>query len=198
MTKVKQLAEELTGIKKLAEALRAQNHEFMNKLHTISGLIQLGEYEHAVQYISDTARTRQDVLGILINRIKDPIIAGLLLAKYNKAAESRIVMEFDPDSTLSNIPEGVTPDEIGSVLGNLIENALEVLIGHEGARIKIKIYEYGEHLNIEVCDNGPGIPDSIRDRIFEKGVTTKEGSRGFGLSIVKRLIDEAGGHIRFI
>jgi two-component system, CitB family, sensor kinase len=197
MTKVKHLAEELTGIKKLTWALRAQNHEFMNKLHTISGLIQLGEYDNAVQYISDTAKTRQDIMGILTNRIKNPTVAGLLLAKFNKVSESRIVMELDPDSILNSVPEGVTSEEISSVLGNLIENATDALLGMKVANIKVKIYECSETLNIEVSNNGPDIPDSIQDKIYERGVSTKEGPHGFGLLIVKKIIDEARGSIHF-
>lgn len=198
MTKVKQLAEELTGIKKLAGALRAQNHEFMNKLHTISGLIQLEEYDHAVNYISEIAKTRQNMLGILTYNIKDSAVAGLLLAKYNKAAENRIILDIDPDSKVNSLPENVTIDEIVSVIGNLIENAMEALVGQDGARIKVKIYENNQNLNIEVFDNGPGIPCSMQDRIYERGITTKNGQRGLGLSIVKKIIDEACGDIHFI
>lgn len=197
MTTVKHLAEELTGIKKLTWALRAQNHEFMNKLHTISGLIQLEEYDHAVQYISETVKTRQDMMSILTNRIKDPVVAGLMLAKYNKVAESRVTMELDPESVLRHIPEDTSADEIGSILGNLIENALEALIGREDGKIGVKIFEDEDNLIIEVWDNGPGISESIRDSIYEKGTTTKEGPRGFGMSIVKRIVDEAGGTINF-
>lgn len=198
MTKVKQLAEELTGIKKLAGALRAQNHEFMNKLHTISGLIQLEEYDNAVNYISEVAKTRQDMLGILTYNIKDSAVAGLLLAKYNKAAENRIILDIDPDSRINSLPENITIDEIVSVIGNLIENAMEALIGQDGARIRVKIYENNQTLNIEVSDNGPGIPCSIQDKIYERGITTKNGQRGIGLSIVKKIIDEARGDIHFI
>jgi two-component system CitB family sensor kinase len=198
MTKVKQLAEELTGIKKLTWVLRAQNHEFMNKLHTISGLIQLEEYDHAVSFISEVAKTRQDMLGIITDLIKDPSLAGLLLAKYNKAEENRVVLDIDPDSMVNSLPEDATADEIISVVGNLIENAMEALIGQDGARIKVKIYEKNGNLNIEVSDNGPGIPCSIQDRIYERGITTRDGQRGLGLSIVKKIVDEACGDIHFI
>ncbi|MFT5872352.1 MAG: two-component system CitB family sensor kinase, partial [Clostridium sp.] len=90
LTEVKNMAEELTGIKKMTFALRAQNHEFMNKLHTISGLIQLEEYDEAVEYISHICKLRQEVSDILSKRIKNVHIAGILLAKYNKATEAKI------------------------------------------------------------------------------------------------------------
>lgn len=197
LTDVKHMAEELTGIKKMTSALRAQNHEFMNKLHTISGLIQLGEYDHAIQFISQTAETRQEVLGILTHRIKDISIAGLLLAKYNKASEDRVTLEIHEESMIDKVPQGVTSDELVSVLGNLIDNSLEAVIGQENGKISVKIYEENNHLNIEVTDNGPGIDLDIRDRIFEGGVSTKEGQRGYGLFIVKKIVDDAKGSIYF-
>ena len=94
-TEVTKLAEELTGVKKLAWSLRAQNHEFMNKLHTISGLIQLEEYDEALQFISDVAKVRSNISNILTENIKDASISALLLSKYNKAEECRVKLKID-------------------------------------------------------------------------------------------------------
>ncbi|MGF7058206.1 ATP-binding protein [Brassicibacter mesophilus] len=198
LTEVKQMAEELTGIKKLTYDLRAQNHEFLNKLHTISGLIQLEEYDKAITYISDLSRQRHEILGTLTYKIKDVHIAGILLSKYNQALESKIDMVIDPDSHLKEIPEDITVDEICSVLGNLIENAIEELVKIENGKIYVKIYSDDAGLNIWVEDNGPGIKDEVKNKIFERGYTTKVGNRGFGLNIVKKIIDSAGGNINII
>lgn len=196
LTEVKLMAEELTGIKKLTFALRAQNHEFMNKLHTISGLLQLEEYDKAIEYISNITEQRQEILGILNYRIKDPHIAGLLLAKYNKASEARISLEIDTSSNLTEIPENITADEICSILGNLIENSIEELLDRKNGKILIKLNSNDKGLRIWVQDNGPGIPKNMRDKVFERGVTTKEGKRGLGLWIVKHLVDSVGGTIK--
>lgn len=198
LTEVKQMAEELTGIKRLTFGLRAQSHEFMNKLHTISGLLQLEEYDKAIEYISNITQQRQEIMGILNYKIKDPHIAGLLLAKYNKAAEAKITLEIDPHSTLDKIPKSITADEICSVIGNLIENAIEELVNVKNGKITIFLKSHSNGLKIRIQDNGPGIKEEIKDKIFERGVTTKEGKRGLGLWIVKQIIDNAKGTIKVI
>lgn len=198
LTEVKQMAEELTGIKKLTSALRAQNHEFMNKLHTISGLIQLEEYDKAIKYISDISNQRQEILGILNYKIRNAHIAGILLAKYNKATEAKINLVMDPNSNLTKIPENITVDEICSVIGNLIENAIDELVKVENGKIIVKLISDDEGLRIWVEDNGSGIREEIKDRIFERGFTTKAKSRGYGLNIVKQIVDNAGGTIKLL
>ena len=148
LTEVKNMAEELTGIKKMTSALRAQNHEFMNKLHTISGLIQLEEYDEVVEYISHIAHQRKTVSEILNNKIKNDHVAGLLLAKYNKATEAKISVVIDKDSYIDKIPNTITLDEICSVIGNLIENAVEELVKFENGKIFIKLKSNNEALRI--------------------------------------------------
>lgn len=198
LTEVKSMAEELTGVKKMTSDLRSQNHEFMNKLHTISGLLQLEEYDEAIEYISHTSKIRGEVLDILSKRIKNVHIAGILLAKYNKATESKISVEIDTDSYINEIPENITVDEICSVIGNLLENSIEELVKFENGKIFIQLNSSNESLRIRIQDNGPGISDNIIDKIFVRGFTTKDGNRGFGLSIVKKIIDYAGGDINIL
>lgn len=198
LTDVKQMAEELTGIKKLTSALRAQNHEFMNKLHTISGLIQLEEYDKAIDYISFISKERKEISGILSDKIKNAHVSGLLLAKYNKAAEAKISLLIHNDSSLTSIPKNLTEDEVCSIIGNLIENAIDELVKFENGKIIVKLNSDEDGLRIIVKDNGPGISKEIREKIFDRGVTTKEGNRGLGLSILKEIVDSAGGRIRLL
>lgn len=195
LTQVKLMAEELTGYQKMTNALRAQNHEFMNKLHTISGLIQLEAYEEAVDYISVVSDQRERLSGIINDRIENTHVSAILLAKYNRATEAKIDMEIDPASYLNRLPDRISEDELCSVLGNLIENAIEELVKIEDGQIYVCITSGEETLDVVISDNGPGIREDIADKIFERGVTTKTGSRGFGLTIVKEIIDEAGGVI---
>jgi two-component system CitB family sensor kinase len=198
LTEVKQMAEELTGIKKMTSALRAQNHEFMNKLHTISGLIQLEEYDKAIKYISHISSQRQEILEALSYKIQNAHIAGILLAKYNKATEAKVHMAIDPNSNLTKIPDNITVDEICSVIGNLIENAIDELVKIENGKIIVKLISNNEGLSIRIEDNGPGIDEKIRDKIFDRGFTTKAKSRGYGLSIVKQIVESAGGSIKVL
>lgn len=195
LTDVKHMAEELTGIKKMTCALRAQNHEFMNKLHTISGLIQLEEYNEAIDYISDVSISRSDFCQTINERIKNVHLAAILLAKYNKALESRIEFELDKDSKLDYVPDSISVDELCSIVGNLIENSIDELIKYENGIIYIRINSEPNGLRIIINDNGPGIDESIRNKIFDRGFTTKEGNRGFGLNIIKQVVDLTGGKI---
>lgn len=197
LTELKQMAEELTGIRKLTWALRAQNHEFMNKLHTISGLIQLEEYNEAVEYISSTVNARNSIEGILTKQIKEVSLAALLFAKYNKAEEARIKLTIDPESMLTKIPEGISPEDLGSVLGNLIENSLDAVKNQGIGTVDVRVLEDREGLYITVKDNGPGISLDVQPHIYGLGVTSKFGQRGYGMYIVKKIIDNAGGSIRF-
>lgn len=196
-TEVTRMAEELTGVKRMAWSLRAQNHEFMNKLHTISGLIQLEEYDEALQFISDVAKVRSNISNILTDNIKDASISALLLSKYNKAEESRVKLKIDEGSRLTKLPEHITPEEIISIVGNLIENSLDEVKNDGSGLIYIKIVQNENFLNITIRDNGGGIPLEYREKIYEQGFSTKDGQRGHGMYIVKKIIDESNGTINF-
>jgi two-component system, CitB family, sensor kinase len=196
-TEVTKLAEELTGVKKLAWSLRAQNHEFMNKLHTIAGLIQLEEYEEALEFISDVAKLRSNISNILTENIKDPSLSALLLAKYSKAEECRVKLQIDEKSMLKRLPEKMSSGDITSLVGNLIENSLDEVRNDGTGFIYVKIVEQEHLLNIEVKDNGGGIPSEYWEKIYEQGFSTKEGQRGHGMYIVKKIVDESKGTISF-
>lgn len=197
LSEIKKMAEELTGIKNMAWSLRAQNHEFMNKLHTISGLIQLEEYDEAIQFISNTAKNRTQISNILAEKIKCLSIAALLFAKYNKAEEARIQLQIDQESNLSKLPQHLSEDELGSVIGNLLENSFDAVSTDGTGEVYFKIYESDDLLKIVVKDNGPGISEEIRDNIYQLGTSTKVGQRGYGMYIVKKIIDETHGNIVF-
>lgn len=194
-TEVTRLAEELTGVKKMAWSLRAQNHEFMNKLHTISGLIQLEEYDEALQFISNVARNRNNISSILTKKIKDPSLSAILFSKYNKAEESRVKFNIDESSNISKLPQFMTSEEIVSIVGNLIENSLDAVDTDGSGEIYIKIVQQDKVIKIKVSDNGPGIKDEYIDKIYDQGFTTKEGQRGYGMYIVKKIIERANGQI---
>lgn len=195
MTEVKQMAEELTGIKKLTWDLRAQNHEFMNKLHTISGLIQLEEYKKALNYIQEISRIRNKVVGILNNNIKDVSLSAMLLAKYNKACEAKIDFEIDSSSYITESNNSISSDDLMCIAGNLIENSIDAVIGMDKGKIYFYIREDRDNITIKVRNNGPAILKEIFNKVFELGVSTKNGNRGYGLYNVKRILDEVGGTI---
>lgn len=197
-TEVKRMAEDLVGIKHLTDDLRAQNHEFLNKLHIISGLIQLGENDQAIKYIADLSEQRQEILGILTHNIKNVYVAGLLLSKYNKAMELKIEFTVDRLSNMDKLPYNMTHDKFCSILGNLIENAIEELTGKENSKLYVKILQNSQNINMIIEDNGSGIDKKSRDKIFKRGITSKKGQRGYGLWIVNNNINEVNGKINLI
>lgn len=197
LTEVRKLAEELTGIKKMAWSLRAQNHEFMNKLHTISGLIQLEEYEEVLKFINSIADERKNINTIVTKKIKDIPLAALLLAKYSRAEESRVKLIIDENSSLKKLPKYITSEELVSLVGNILENSLDEVKNDGSGEIYIKVYEENDMLKIFLKDNGRGIREDIAPHIYEMGVSSKEGQRGYGMYLVKNIVDEARGTINF-
>ena len=125
--KTARLADDLTGVRHMVDAMRAYTHEFMNKLHVILGLLQIGEPERAQQYIMDTTRTQQEAVSRIMNQIKEPSVAALLVGKTSRANELGIRLTLDRESVLSAGTSWLSPDAWVTVLGNLIENAIEGL-----------------------------------------------------------------------
>ncbi len=197
-TEVKRLAEELTGVKKFVEGLRAQTHEFMNKLHTISGLIQLGAHEEATAFISDMVRNKQNIVGFLMKRVKDPATAGLLLGRISQAEERGVEVIVDPRTSLGPLPKHFDGSSLVMVLGNLMENAVEAVqkLPRERRRVAVSLRETPDKIRIRVSDMGDGIPPEIIDRVFERGFTTKQGNFGIGLALVKQRTNLVGGDVR--
>lgn len=194
-TEITKMAEELTGAKKIAWSLRAQNHEFMNKLHTISGLIQLEEYENALKFITDVSRIKNKLSNILTEHIKDSSVQGILLSKYNKADEYKIQFVIDEESRLDKLPQYVNSQDILSIIGNLIENSIDEVKYDGTGYIYVKIYNTKNKLYINIKNNGSEIPETLKEKIFEQGFSTKNNQRGDGLFIVKKIVDEFGGRI---
>ena len=195
MSLLRKRAEELTNMQQLTQALRAQNHEFMNKLHTISGMIQLESYEDALKYIEKISVTRQAVIGILNEKVKVPFISGLLLAKYSKAIERHIDFVIDSGSCLESLPAHVIEDDISSIIGNLIDNAIDSVTGKRDARIRLCLNSHVDGVTFRIEDNGSGIVEMPIEKCLEKGVSTKGPDRGYGLYIVSEKVKRAGGRL---
>ncbi|MBL1271155.1 MAG: sensor histidine kinase [Oceanospirillales bacterium] len=193
-----QVSQQLTRIQQYADTLRSQTHEYSNKLHTIAGLIQLGAYNDALKLIGSEVSSHQALIHLLLEAVPDPIIAGCLLGKHNRAREMGLQLEIDPGSQMADLPDNLPREQLVSVLGNLIDNALEATRRHTGAngRVQLSMTDLGQELIFEVEDQGPGIAPEVQDRIFEKGVTSKPGNEhGFGLHLVRQFLDTWGGSI---
>ncbi len=198
MSEIRELATELTGVKQLAETLRAQAHEFMNRLHTVSGLIQLGRHENALQYISTVTHNHEEIVGFVTKRIHEPALAGLLLGKISVAHERGISLTVDPDSYVPVRDSRLGRLDLVTVVGNLIENAFDAVapLPEENRNVWVSLYCSEKEMLIEVEDTGVGIRATDTSLLFEKGYTTKAGSKGIGLSLVMTEVKRAGGNVQ--
>ncbi|OPH60722.1 histidine kinase [Paenibacillus ferrarius] len=195
------LAEELSQVKRFAEALRAQTHEFSNKLYVISGLIQLESYQEAVELISKEADVHQNWVQFIMREIPDPMIGGLLIGKFNHAQELKLTFEIDHESSFRDIPARIDRNLLVTIIGNLIDNAMDAVLARDDQTerlVKLFLTDLGEDLIIECEDRGIGIPEEIGMAVFEKGFSTKKGEhRGIGLALVQHAVGKLNGYITF-
>jgi len=196
MSEIRKLAEELTEVKSYINALRVQHHEYLNKLHIISGLLQLEKYKDAVDYIVKTMSEKQKIADFLRTRIQCPAVSGLLLAKMNEADEYDIDFVVTKTSCFPAIHEKKVA-MVTSIIGNLLQNSIEALQNSsiDKKRIVITLKTHKSTVEIVVKDNGHGFPINLREMIFERGYTTKDSlkNRGIGLALVREYVAELDG-----
>ncbi|MED1953321.1 ATP-binding protein [Brevibacillus centrosporus] len=192
------VTQELSRVKEYAEALRSQTHEYSNKLHLISALIQLESYQEAVDFISAEVDVHISNTQMIMRRIPDPLIGGLLLGKVNQANERKIALMIDPDSHIREIPAAIDRSLLIVILGNLIDNAMEAVCANGAYAKEISVYlgEMDELLLVEIEDRGPGIPEAYASKVFERGFSTKQlQDHGYGLHLAKEAVEQLDGTI---
>ncbi|WP_326798932.1 sensor histidine kinase [Streptomyces sp. NBC_01808] len=193
-TELEQLGRELDSTRGLIDALRAQDHEHANHLHTLLGLLELGMTEEATEYIAEAAGGRRATAEQVTGRIRDPLLAALLVGKATVAAERGV-----PLVLTGELPDrAVDPRGLVTIVGNLVDNALDAAVGSPVPLVEVDLRADGETVRLRVADSGPGVPAERRELVFADGWTTKEppahGKRGLGLALVRRLAERHGGH----
>jgi two-component system, CitB family, sensor kinase len=195
------LIQELSHVKAYAEGLRAQTHEYSNRLYTLLGLIQLGSYKEAIDFISREVDVTQGFISFLMKEIPDPIIAGFILGKVSLSSELKINFTIDRESSFMDVPAEISRDTLVTIIGNLVNNAFDAVRenGKEEKRVSLFLTDLGKELIIEIEDNGKGIDPSLSEQIFQDGFSTKnrQSNAGIGLSLVKKAIKDLGGYITF-
>jgi two-component system CitB family sensor kinase len=197
-TELSGLLRELNSVKGLTDALRAQHHEFANRLHTLAGLLELGCFDEAVEFLTDLRGSHAALADSIRDRVADPLVIGLLLGKATVAEERGIHLVLTGDSRLGEQPS--TEKALVTILGNLIDNAMEACVaGPDPQTVTVHIEEDCEGVTVVVSDTGPGIPPGSSDKVFTDGFTTKTARsadrRGLGLALVHRLVQRLGGTI---
>lgn len=192
--------EDFEGTKFLVDSMRANNHDFTNKLHVILGLIQIGEYEKAEAYIENISIIQRETVSAIMKAIDNASFSALLIGKICRASECNVKFVLEDNCIFKNEDISIPSEALVTITGNLIDNALDAMNMQIESVNKSKTLTFGvftksKNLLITVKDNGPGIPKNIMDKIFEKGFSTKGEGRGVGLFHTKQLIESLGGSI---
>ncbi|GGV83584.1 sensor histidine kinase [Streptomyces massasporeus] len=194
-TELEQLGRELDSTHGLIDALRAQDHEHANRMHTLLGLLELEMYDDAVEFVGEVVGDHRATAEQVTERIEDPLLAALLVGKATVAAERGVALWV---SDRTRLPDRlVDPQGLVTVVGNLVDNALDAVAGTPHARVEVELRAEGRTAILRVRDTGPGIPPEHRELIFNTGWSTKKPpahrERGIGLSLVRRLAERQGG-----
>lgn len=190
--------EDFEGTKFLVDSMRANNHDFTNKLHVILGLIQIGQYDKAVSYIQNISIIQRETISKVMNSIENPSFAALIVGKIARSSECNVKFILNEGSRLKNEDISIPSEALVTITGNLIDNALDSMnkdTSKNEKELSLGIYTRPGELLIIVKDTGTGIPEEIKDKIFENGFSTKGPGRGIGLYHVKQLVSSLGGTI---
>ncbi|KRA38144.1 hypothetical protein ASD81_05675 [Nocardioides sp. Root614] len=196
-TELVSLQGQLSSNLSITDTLRAQTHEFDNRLHTISGLVQLGEYDEVATLVGTLTRHRAEVGEHVAKRLADAAVAALVVAKHAVAEERGVTLVLDPGSRLPTLAPDVAAD-LTTVVGNLVDNAVDACSGSSEPTVELWILADEDTVHVRVRDNGPGIPDDLKEAVFVRGFSTKPevlGGRGIGLPLVRLICAQRGGSV---
>jgi two-component system cit operon sensor histidine kinase CitA len=193
------LSSQLSQVKRYADNLRIMRHEQLNWTATLAGLLHMQRYDEAIRYVEAQSEGAQEILDFISQRFSSAALCGLLLGKYSSAKEKSVELRFDPACQLGQIPAALNETELMSIIGNLLDNAVDATLHCDAPHEAVELYisDNGNELVIEVADRGTGIAPEVRDTLFEQGVTTKDdkGDHGIGLHLVASHVAQAHGSI---
>jgi two-component system CitB family sensor kinase len=195
-TELEGVLRELDTERGLAQALRAQAHEFSNKLHVVGGLIELGRLDEAIRFVAETSLVQQELVELVQERIADPALAALLLAKAAASSERHVEFRLASDARLPADAPDVR--DLITVVGNLVDNAIDAASGSVNGWVEVSVHAEPNGTSVRVRDSGPGIDLHVGDEIFREGFTTKRGGAhyGIGLALVRQVAQRRGGWVR--
>lgn len=190
------ITRELSQTTRYSEILRAQTHEYANRLHAIAGMIQTKDYDAVLDFIASETIDYKIIIRTLTDTVDDQALRSLLIGKYMHAKELKIDFSIDPESNMTNIPQNISRHQLITILGNLIENAFDATKRSEREpKVLLNMSDFGD-LIFEVEDSGPGVDPEFAEKIFERGVSAKtESDHGVGLYLVHQALLSMNGSV---
>ncbi|WP_329095444.1 sensor histidine kinase [Streptomyces sp. NBC_01439] len=193
-TELQALTGELDHERGFTQALRSQAHEAANRLHTVVSLIELGRADEAVDFATAELELAQALTDEVVTAVGEPVLVALLLGKAAQAHERGVELVVTADSRSLAEGGGLPPArDLVTVLGNLIDNAVDALTAVPGARIAVTLRPEPDELLLRVADNGPGLPQGVD--VFRRGWSGKGEGRGLGLALVRQVAERYGGAV---
>ncbi|MGW2425711.1 ATP-binding protein [Streptomyces sp. NPDC001709] len=198
VTELQSLMGELDSERGFTQALRSQAHEAANRLHTVVSLIELGRAEEAVEFATAELELAQALTDQVVAAVSEPVLAALLLGKTAQANERGVELVVSPDSRLDDglLPASLPARDLVTILGNLIDNAVDAAQGSIRARVTVTAYASDAELVLRVSDTGPGVDPAHADLVFQRGFSTKPagpGGRGLGLALARQAVTRHEG-----
>lgn len=205
-TELQRMTGELDAVRTLASALRAQTHEFDNRMHTVATLIELDQPQQALEVATAGRALGQRLADRVVGDDEEPVVAALLLGKSAQAHERSVEMHVE--THLEPGTHGIDPVDFVAVLGNLIDNAIDAAAERASQAsdeqsapkpwVEVYLDEVDGAIVLQVSDSGAGLAPAQRAQAFGAGWSTKPGGqqgRGFGLSIVRETVERLGGSV---
>ncbi|WP_394430285.1 sensor histidine kinase [Streptomyces sp. SGAir0957] len=197
-TELQSVMGELDSERGFTQALRSQAHEAANRLHTVVSLIELGRADEAVEFATAELELAQALTDQVVGAVSEPVLAALLLGKAAQANERGVELVVAGDTRIDDgvLPQALAARDLVTVLGNLVDNAVDAAQGSVRARVTVTARATGEVLLLRVADSGPGVDPEHSDAVFERGWSTKPagpGGRGLGLALVRQAVRRNGG-----
>ncbi|MBL3666522.1 sensor histidine kinase [Streptomyces sp. M2CJ-2] len=199
VTELQSMMGELDSERGFTQALRSQAHEAANRLHTVVSLIELGRAEEAVDFATAELELAQALTDQVVAAVGEPVLAALLLGKTAQAHERGVELVVSPASRLDDglLPDSLPARDLVTILGNLIDNAVDAAQGGISARVTVTaLTDAGTELMLQVSDTGPGVAPDHTEAVFQQGFTTKPSGpdgRGLGLALVRQAVHRHGG-----
>ncbi|MEU6188879.1 sensor histidine kinase [Nocardia sp. NPDC047038] len=201
-TDVESLTRQLDAVQSMSTVLRAQRHEFSNKMHLVSGLLHSGHVEEAARSVDELIGAGP--LGPAtpgIDAIHDTYLQAFLAAKAAHARENGVELVLGPNTWVEG--DLADPVDVTTVLGNLLDNAMEAVRARERPvrQVEVELVQEDSTLHITVADSGDGVAPDLVDTLFTEGISTRDdlgvpGGRGVGLALIRQIVRAHGGDVR--